>query len=178
MFLPESFTYLEINFSCTRTRLRLWPHVILSWKRTTCHALRVFIHVSSPVLCIQQIDVETFRSKPLMSSSWVARGKVRWSPKTYRFMWESWISAQTFEPIFPVDEIFHRIRTNFYLLWCSGNTQGLTKVRRIYPRGTMNICVKFQRNPFDSCWDISTKVVERQTCIDIPGGIPLAWLKM
>lgn len=34
-------------------------------------------------------------------------------------------------------------------------SQGITKVIRIQPLGTMNVCINFYVNPFNSCWDIS-----------------------
>ncbi len=48
---------------------------------------------------------------------------------------------------------------------------GDTKVIRIHSLGNMNVCTKCHDDPSNSCWDIivSTKVVDRQTNIDIPG---------
>ena len=58
-------------------------------------------------------------------------------------------------------EVFYWIIENFDLL----GVQVKGKVSRSHPLGTMNLCTKFDVNPSNCCWDISswTKVADRPT---------------
>ncbi len=61
---------------------------------------------------------------------------------------------------------------------CERKSQGFTKVSRIPPLGTINICTKCHGSPSNGC-DISvwTKVMKQTTDIALYRATPLAWQK-
>lgn len=68
--------------------------------------------------------------------------------------------------------------TNINLQVALKESQGITKVSRIPPLGTINVCTIFCANPCNCCWDIWTKWwADWQTDRVIPRAMPQVWLK-
>lgn len=65
------------------------------------------------------------------------------------------MSAQKSVAIHQVNvEMFLCISANFASSCCKIRSQGKTKVIRLHPLETMNVCTKFHCNPSNSCWAI------------------------
>lgn len=72
----------------------------------------------------------------------------------------TWISVPNFTAIHPINvKTFHskpQVETSW---WRYRKCQGIAKLIRILHHVTINVSTKFHGKPFNSCWDIWTKVV-------------------
>ncbi len=84
----------------------------------------------------------------------------KWITRVIRIhpLWTMNVHVQNFMSIQQVDvEIFHRISWKLKVWWQCRKNQLLTKVTRVPPLGTTNVCTKIIATSSSRCWGISVK---------------------